>query len=103
MSTAFQLGPHMLLAASIPSLWSEPWSWEPAIVAPLAALLAVYAIGAFRRGNLFDLRWHHGSFAAGWTTLAFALTSPIHELGEQLFSAHMLQHEILILLSAPLI
>jgi putative membrane protein len=31
------------------------------------------------------------------------LTSPIHELGEQLFSAHMLQHEIMILISAPLI
>jgi cytochrome c oxidase assembly factor CtaG len=93
----------MLLAASVQSVWSEPWSWEPAIVAPLAALLAVYAIGAFRRGNLFDLRWRHASFSAGWTTLALALTSPIHELGEQLFSAHMLQHEILILVSAPLI
>ena len=49
------------------------------------------------------LRWRHASFAAGWTTLFLALTSPIHELGEQLFSAHMLQHEILILISAPLI
>jgi putative membrane protein len=35
--------------------------------------------------------------------LTLALVSPIHELGEQLFSAHMLQHEILILVSAPLI
>ena len=36
-------------------------------------------------------------------SLFLALTSPIHELGEQLFSAHMLQHEIMILVSAPLI
>jgi putative membrane protein len=43
------------------------------------------------------------SFIAGWLTLAFSLTSPIHEIGEQLFSAHMLQHEIMILVSAPLV
>jgi len=92
-----------LLAQKIPSLWSEPWSAEPAIVIPLFALLGVYIIGAVRRGNLDLLRWRHASFAAGWTTLALALTSPLHELGEQLFSAHMLQHEIMILVSAPLI
>jgi len=92
-----------LLAQKIPSLWSEPWSAEPAIVIPLFALLGVYTIGAVRRGNLDLLRWRHASFAAGWTTLALALTSPLHELGEQLFSAHMLQHEIMILVSAPLI
>jgi putative membrane protein len=84
-------------------VWSEPWSWEPTIVIPLALILAVYAVGAFRRGGLRKLRWRHTSFCAGWLTLCFALTSPIHELGEQLFSAHMLQHELLILLSAPLI
>lgn len=85
------------------SVWSEPWSWEPAIVLPLALILAVYAVGVFRRGRVYALRWRHLSFLAGWSTLFFALTSPIHELGEQLFSAHMLQHEILILVSAQLI
>jgi cytochrome c oxidase assembly factor CtaG len=48
------------------------------------------------------LRWRHASFLTGWLSLFLALTSPIHELGEQLFSAHMLQHEIMILVSAPL-
>jgi putative membrane protein len=92
-----------LLAQRIPSFWNEPWSCEPAIVIPLCALTGVYIVGAVRRANFERLRWRHASFAAGWTTLALALTSPIHELGEQLFSAHMLQHEIMILLSAPLI
>lgn len=92
-----------LALTSTPSLWGEPWSWEPAIVLPLAVLLAVYALGALRRGHVANLRWRHSSFLAGWTSLFFALTSPIHELGEQLFSAHMLQHEILILISAPLV
>jgi putative membrane protein len=85
------------------SLWSVSWSWEPPIVLPLTLLILVYLIGAFRRGTWRTLCWRHVSFLSGWLTLAFALTSPIHELGEQLFSAHMLQHEILILISAPLI
>ncbi len=84
-------------------MWSEPWSWEPPIVAPLALMLGIYIAGALRRGSLIALRWRHASFLAGWLMLFLALTSPIHKLGEQLFSAHMLQHEILILLSAPLI
>jgi putative membrane protein len=91
------------LSVQPPSVWSEPWSWEPTIVLPLAALLIIYVLGAFRRGGFSSVRWRHASFFAGWATLFFALTSPIHELGEQLFSAHMLQHEMLILVSAPLI
>ena len=85
------------------SLSAVPWSWEASIVLPLAVLLVVYTAGLARRGSIGMLRWRHASFYAGWLTLALALVSPIHELGEQLFSAHMLQHEILILVSAPLI
>jgi putative membrane protein len=80
-----------------------PWSWEPSIVLPLVCLLLLYSAGLLRRGSFATLRWRHLSFYAGWLTLALALLSPVHELGEQLFSAHMLQHEILILVSAPLI
>ncbi len=39
----------------------------------------------------------------GWISLVIALDSPLHELGEQLFWVHMTQHEILMLISAPLI
>jgi len=93
----------VLVHEDAPGVWSVPWSFEPAIVAPLIALVAMYSIGMVRRGHLSTLRWRHASFFAGWASLALALMSPIHELGEQLFSAHMLQHEILILISAPLI
>jgi putative membrane protein len=92
-----------LAASAAPSVWSVPWSWEPQIVFPLAILLLLYSAGAVRRGQWYLLRWRHASFFAGWFSLFLALTSPIHELGEQLFSAHMLQHEIMILVSAPLI
>lgn len=93
----------LLSVSAAPSMWSEPWSWEPQVVVPLATLLAMYIGGAVRRGQIYVLRWRHASFFAGWFSLFLALVSPIHELGEQLFSAHMLQHEIMILVSAPLI
>jgi cytochrome c oxidase assembly factor CtaG len=48
-------------------------------------------------------RWQAGCFAAGWATLAVAMVTPIHPLGEVLFSVHMVQHELLMALAAPLL
>ena len=42
-------------------------------------------------------------FWCGWVVLTLALISPLHEMGESLFSAHMVQHEVLMLLAAPLL
>src|SRR5947207_350288 len=103
MTTLMLYSALVLFASDAPSLWAEEWSWEPGIVVPMLLFAAMYGAGAIRRRNLRRLRWRHGSFAVGWVSLLLALTSPIHELGEQLFSAHMLQHEIMILISAPLI
>lgn len=87
-----------------PSVLSEfQWSWEASITMPLAALLVVYLLGAIRRGNGLKLLRYHLCFIGSWASLFFALCSPIHSLGEELFSVHMLQHEILILISAPLL
>ena len=52
-----------------------------------------------RRSLLWPTVW----FALGWISLVIALDSPLHELGEQLFWVHMTQHEILMLISAPLL
>lgn len=95
----------MLAGQSDPAsrMLALPWSFELSITLPLAALAVVYSVGLVRRGSVRALRWRHASFAAGWLSLFLALCSPIHELGESLFSAHMLQHEVLILVSAPLI
>lgn len=100
MICPLHLAASSLVTEAVPSVWREPWNWESAIVLPLALLLIVYMAGMARRGSILALRWRHASFFPGWLSLFFALTSPIHELGEQLFSAHMLQHEILILISA---
>jgi putative membrane protein len=42
-------------------------------------------------------------FAAGWTVLAAALLSPIDELAEGSFAVHMVQHEALMVVAAPLL
>jgi len=85
------------------TLWRwDNWSWELPIVIPLFILIIWYAIGAMRRGRQTGLGKHHLAFVAGWASLVFALMSPIHRLGDVLFSAHMLQHEILVLIAAPL-
>src|SRR2546426_879159 len=43
------------------------------------------------------------AFAAGWLTLVTALASPLDEWSETLFVAHMVQHELLMVVAAPLI
>src|SRR5262249_50071116 len=47
--------------------------------------------------------WEVVCFASGWVALMIALVSPLHPLGRELFSAHIAQHEVLILVAAPLI
>jgi len=42
-------------------------------------------------------------FMLGYTALLVALLSPLHAVGEQLFSVHMVQHLLLTLVAAPLL
>src|SRR5689334_23763086 len=43
------------------------------------------------------------AFALGWLALIVALLSPLDVLSAQLFSAHMVQHELLMIVAAPLL
>ena len=43
------------------------------------------------------------AFVLGWLALVAALDSPLDTLAAALFSAHMLQHEVLMLIAAPLL
>jgi cytochrome c oxidase assembly factor CtaG len=89
------------------SLWSR-WSFDPVVVAALLLSAALYLRGvralwrASGKGRGIR-RWEAGSFGAGWMGLFIALLSPLHPLGEVLFSAHMSQHEVLMLVAAPLL
>ena len=81
-------------------LWTA-WDIEPGAAVPLFITALLYARGArFSRGVS---RRQVAAFWSGWTVLALALLSPLHPLGEVLFSAHMLQHELLMLAAAPLL
>jgi len=82
-------------------LWTE-WSFEPNLVIPLACSAALYAWGQFKAPRA-STRNQSFFYWGGWLFLALALISPLHEMGEALFSAHMVQHEILMLLAAPLL
>jgi putative membrane protein len=86
---------------------ANDWTWPPLIVIPLLLTAILYGLGTAKmlrrrtraRGFVWPIIW----FALGWISLVIALDSPLHELGEQLFWVHMTQHEILMLISAPLL
>ncbi|HEY2797863.1 MAG TPA: cytochrome c oxidase assembly protein [Thermoanaerobaculia bacterium] len=83
------------------------WSFDPASVAGLALAGGLYALGALRlrrSGGPRGLRpWQPLAFAAGWVVLLIALLSPIAVLSESLLSIHMTQHELLMVVAAPLL
>ncbi|MDB4877208.1 MAG: hypothetical protein JWM41_3654 [Gemmatimonadetes bacterium] len=77
------------------------------LIPPLLAGTMLYARGVqvlwshdARRGVR---TWEIASFAAGMVILALALLSPLHEASEQIFTAHMIQHELLMVAAAPLL
>jgi putative membrane protein len=84
------------------------WSFDPAVLLALAALLGGYLfiIGPLRERVAPDEpapRRRIAAFAAGWLTLVLALVSPLDALGRAyLFSAHTLQLFLLITVVAPL-
>ncbi|MDK4732302.1 cytochrome c oxidase assembly protein [Rhizobium sp. CNPSo 3490] len=87
---------------------SLPWTADPWIIAPLAVCAALYASGSLRlmsRSSTGRRVFAHRLLAywAGWLVLAGALISPLHWLGEQLFTVHMIEHELVMAVAAPLI
>jgi len=84
------------------------WTLDPAIVVPLFLAATAFATGWRRltaragRGRA-ALRRRGRLFAAGMIVLTVALVSPLHEAGERSFAAHMAEHELLMLVAAPLL
>ena len=84
------------------------WSFDPFVAIPLALSGGLYATGVARlwaRAGIGESvkRWQAACFAAGWLSLLAALVTPLHELGEHLFTAHMIEHEVLMAVAAPLL
>jgi cytochrome c oxidase assembly factor CtaG len=94
-------GTHVDLPQSI-------WTFDPWIVTPMFLTGALYAVGVWTlcgRASLSRkiVKWRAVAFALGWLTVAGALVSPLHWLGERLLTFHMIEHEILMAISAPMI
>jgi putative membrane protein len=65
-----------------------------------AGVIRVWRHAGYRRGiRVFDVV----AFSVGWLTLVVALSPPLDELSEQSQLAHMIQHELLMVIAAPLI
>ena len=85
-----------------------PWHLDWCCVTPLLVAGAWYALGLTRlwrnagmaRGaTLTEVL----AFVAGWLSIALSVLSPLHALGTQMFTAHMIEHEILMVVAAPLL
>lgn len=81
-------------------LWTA-WVFDPGIVIPLLLAAVLYLRGATAAHGVS--RSQKACFWSGWVLLCVALLSPLHPLGEALFSAHMAQHELLMVAAAPLL
>jgi putative membrane protein len=83
------------------------WGAEPWVLACLALSLLLYVVGARRlwaRVKLSRSQFTRqlACFGLGWLTLVIALASPLDPAGSLAFSAHMVQHELLMIVAAPL-
>ncbi len=117
MKTALKLATSVLLVTTTTAAFAHPsagmlsreaaertWSFEPGVLIPLILTAALFIVGAVHRWS--KPGWsvaHFACFVAGWLMLAVALVSPVHRLGALLFSVHMGQHEVLMIIAAPLL
>ncbi len=88
-------------------LWLA-WNLEPSILIPITISVLIYLWGMRNVWQHAGIghginRRHALSFLGALLALLIALISPLDALSEVLFSVHMIQHLILILLAAPLL
>ena len=83
------------------------WNWNPLILASLGLAVYGYIRGLLRLNSAARARLFGGlryaAFTAGIVTLFSALISPFDTLDDQLFSAHMVQHLVLLMIAPPLL
>jgi putative membrane protein len=80
-------------------------AWDVSAIVMLSVMATLYARGTrvlIARGAR-TRRVERVAFWIGWIAAVAALVPPIDTLASRLFSAHMFQHELLMLVAAPLI
>lgn len=100
--------PEALLAPLCGPDAASLWTFDPWITVPLVFSAGLYLAGTARIWIRVGLG--HGvlptqavAYGVGWTALAGALVSPLHRWGEGLFAAHMIEHELVMAIAAPLL
>ncbi|HYE49009.1 MAG TPA: cytochrome c oxidase assembly protein [Azospirillaceae bacterium] len=107
-ASAALLAPNAALAhGGGPGPFAE-WTLDAWLVLPLLLSILWYAAGwarLWRRSGTGRgaLARDGAMFASGWLVLAGALVSPLHAWGERSFTLHMVEHELLMLVAAPLL
>lgn len=87
--------------------WWGRWNWDALTIASLALLSLAYAVGLARlwsragRGRGVS-GWQAAAFGAAMLCLVAALISPLDPMSDELQSAHMVQHMLLMMVAAPL-
>jgi hypothetical protein len=98
---------HMDSPVTPDNAWSS-WNLDPLIVVPLFLLVVLYLSGLRRiwsragRNQGVSMR-QAVAFLAGILTLLIALVSPLDPVSGALFSIHMVQHLLLVVIAAPLL
>ncbi|MDB5596390.1 MAG: Cytochrome c oxidase caa3-type, assembly factor CtaG-related protein [Hyphomicrobiales bacterium] len=85
---------------------AEDISAHSSVLLPLAVVAVIYAKGLFalRRARFgFAAPLRSAAFMMGLIVIGFALAGPLHAFAERSFSAHMVEHELLIVVAAPLL
>jgi putative membrane protein len=78
------------------------WSADPGLMALLALTAGAYLLGVRRARRGWRL-WRTSSFLAGLLVLALALLSGIDRYADELLSAHVTQHLLLVLVAPALL
>lgn len=84
------------------------WTLQPVVLASVAIAAWAYSYGVralWRRGGRGRgiSGWRAGCFAVGLLAILAALCSPLDAVADELLSAHMAQHLLLVLVAAPLL
>jgi putative membrane protein len=84
------------------------WTADPLVLSSLLLSGLAYGRGTWQlrqhagraeRGGT----WHLAAFVAGWSSVVLSLLSPLDAWSDISFAAHMTQHELLMLVAAPLL
>ncbi|MCB5187500.1 cytochrome c oxidase assembly protein [Methylobacillus caricis] len=87
---------------SMLQLLKDYWVAIPILLSLILYLIGIYRLTAKAGRPTYDSQLRTKAFLVAWIILVIALLSPVDTLGNAYFSVHMVQHELLMIISAPL-